>query len=248
MMRSFQFSTVAMKSGFLLCVLLPLLTSGCGPAFLYPEPTETSTPTPPPPTATPAPSWTPLPATATFTPVPTRTPVPDSWTADSAPTPTWTPVPGNPRWSWWSYEGVAFLLPVAWQKAAHDPPAGRQFRASGGSEQPQLLVEVERVQEDMTPSFYADSKLQAARLALSEFEMLASAPFDVDGTPLAQRVVYTSVLPDDAGVERKTRGIAFYLVEDGWAVSLRFWVADRLFEEWVNTFDQIAASLELPKR
>jgi len=63
----------------------------------------------------------------------------------------------------------------------------------------------------------------------------------------AQRIVYSAMLLDSAGVEREMRGVVFCLVKNGLAVSLQFWVADRLFEEWADTFDQIAASLKLPK-
>ena len=156
-------------------------------------------------------------------------------------------MPGNPRWSWWTYEEVAFLLPVAWQKAAHDPPAGRQFRAPGGSEQPQLLVEVESVTADMSASAYAERKLQALRGSLSELELLASGPVEMADVQ-AQRVLFAGALPGDGGVERKVRGLAFYFTKNGLAVALRFWVADRLFDEWADTFERIAASLEWPER
>jgi len=233
-----------MNGGWCLSILLACLLTGCASVWPFVPPTATPTPTP---TPTDTPTPTVVPTTATFTPVPTRTPIPDSWAADSLPTPTWTPVPGNPRWSWWSYEGVAFLLPVAWQKAAQDPPAGRRFRAPGGSEQPQLLVEVEPVATDTPVSTYAGLKLQAVRASFSTFELLDSAPIAMAGGQ-AQRVLFAGALPGEGGTERNVQGLAFYFVQDGTAVSLRFWVADRLFDEWVDTFERIAASLEWPRR
>lgn len=234
-----------LRFGVIFLTLSLVLLSGCKGSSLSPVLTATLTPAIP--IDTPIPSQTPVSPTVTFTPVSTRTPVSGSWTIADDPTPTWTPVPGNPRWSVWSYRDVVFLLPVAWQRVLDGPASGSLYKAPGGSEQPQMFVALEEVSPDVGSLSYAEDKLEIARSNLEAFEILTAGPVEMEEFQ-AQRYIYRSTVSGRGDPVRHVRVVVFYFVKDGLAVSLQFTVDEQVFERWVDTFDQIAASVSIRAR
>jgi len=231
-----------LRFGVIYLALILALLPGCDSSFSSAVPTSTSTPVIP--TDTPIPSLTPVPPTMTFTPAPTRISVSGNWSIADDPTSTWTPVPGNPRWSMWSYQDVIFLLPVAWQRVLDDPVSGSLYKAPGGSEQPQMFVSLERVSPDVGSLSYAEAKLEIARSSLETFEILNAGAVEMEGFQ-AERFTYRSSVSGRGDPVRHVRVVVFYLVKDGLAVSLQFAVDEQVFEQWAGTFDQIAASVSI---
>ena len=231
-----------LRFGVIYLTLILALLPGCDSSVLSPAPM--STPTPVIPTDTPIPSLTPIPPTMTFTPAPTRISMSGTLSIADDPTATWTPVPGNPSWSVWSYQDVTFLLPVAWQRVTEGPAGGSLYMAPGGSEQPQMLVSLERVSTGVGSLSYAEAKLELARSSLGASEILNTRSVDMDEVQ-AVRYAYRSPVSGKGDPGRHVRVVAFYAVKDGLAASLHFTVDEQIFEQWVDTFDKIAAGMSI---
>ena len=228
--------TTSRGLGATLLILIPILLLACSNPLAS---APTATPTPLPPTATQVPSPTPIPPTATYTPVPTRTPtVP---VTGGEPTATWTPVPGNPRWSLWRYQNLVFELPVAWRKASPNAPGGNLYESVGGTDRSVLLVSVEKAQPGLDTSRFAQSRLGLLRSALEGFGLVVSGKTTLLGGQ-TERYGYKGLERMADGATRKARGVAFYMVRDGLAVSLEFTAEEKRFGEWEEVFNQIAAS------
>ena len=227
-----------------LCVCLSaILLSGCG--SIWPFVVPTATPTTVPPTASALPSSTPVPPTATFTPVFTRTPTPADWVPASEATATWTPVPGNPRWSVWSYRNLVFLLPVAWQNVPTDADTERVFRAPGGSEQPRLRMRVATLPPETASGDFSQNDLAAASQEFSAFEVIESSTAEVAGNQAERYVFIATIAESGRGEARHVQGVVYYWTVAADVVILQFTVNADAFDEWVGTFDDIVAGVEV---
>ena len=224
-----------------MCVAVVLL-SGCGGVWALGGPT--ATPTALPPTATVTPSPAPVPPTATFTAVFTRTPTPDSWVPAGEATATWTAVPGNPRWSVWSYRDLIFLLPVAWVSAPSDEDNARVFRAPGGSEQPRLRVRKEPLPSGVGLDWFVEGDLAAIRDEYASSEIVESGAAEIGGREAERHVFAASQTVTGTAEARSVRGVVFYWVEDGEVASMEFTINDAEYSRWAGAFEEIVGSVE----
>lgn len=235
-------SAWSLRFAVIYLTLILAVLAGCDGRFSPPVPLSTSTPVIS--TDTPVPSSTPVPLTMTFTPAPTRISISGTLSIADDPTATWTPVPGNPRWSVWSYQDVTFLLPVAWRRIPEGPAGGSMYKAPGGSEQPHMIVSLERVSPGVGSLSYAEAKLELARSSSEALEILAAGPVEMEGFR-AERYAYRSTVSGRREPVRHVRVVAFYVVKGGLAASLQFTVDEQVFEQWEGTFDKIAASMSI---
>ena len=61
----------------------------------------------------------------------------------------------------------------------------------------------------------------------------------------AQRYIYRSTVSGRNDPVRHVRVVVLYFVKNGLAVSLQFTVDEQVFERWMDTFDQIAVSVNI---